>query len=246
MARARLPAGGRTLTAVHAVHADPPSELGTRDGLAYALFAPDRAAAGGVVVLHGAGSAKENHYDFARALRAAGVAAVAFDQRGHGASEGALGAGAIDDVATMTELLPAGPVALRGSSMGGWLALVAGARLDAAAVVAICPASGEQLARGVRGRAFDFRADEDGVRELLRSDERAAATALGERLLLLHAEGDERVPIATSRALQAAAPGSRLVAVPGGDHRSVQHDGDLQALAVQFIARALAQRPAGR
>jgi pimeloyl-ACP methyl ester carboxylesterase len=231
---------------VHAAHVDPPSELGTRDGLAYALFAPDGVAAGGVVVLHGAGSAKENHFDFARALRAAGVTALVFDQRGHGASEGELGAGAIDDVATMAELLPAGPVALRGSSMGGWLALVAGARLDAAAVVAICPASGEQLARGVHGREFDFRADEHGLRELLHTDEVAAATALGERLLLLHAEGDERVPIATSRALHAAAPGSRLVAVPGGDHRSVQHDGELQALAVRFVTQALAPRPAGR
>jgi pimeloyl-ACP methyl ester carboxylesterase len=231
---------------VHAAHADPPSELGTRDGLAYALFAPDRPAPGGAVVLHGAGSCKENHFDFARALRAAGVAALVFDQRGHGASEGELGAGAIDDVATMAGLLPAGPLALRGSSMGGWLALVAGARLDAAAVVAICPASGEQLARGVRDREFDFRADEDGVRELLGTDERAAATALGERLLLLHAEGDERVPIATSRALHAASPGSRFVAVPGGDHRSVQHDGELQELAVGFVTRALAPRPAGR
>jgi uncharacterized protein len=225
------------------VRVQPPTEIGTAQGLAYALFLPDRPARGGVVVIHGAGSCKENHFDFARALRAAGVASVAFDQRGHGASAGALGAGAIDDVATIAALLPAGPVALRGSSMGGWLALVAGAALGAAAVVAICPASGEQLARGLHGGDLGFDAD-DEVLELLRStDERAAAAALGERLLLLHAEGDERVPIATSRALAAAAPGSRLVAVPGGDHRSAQHDGELQALAVRFIARALSSPP---
>jgi uncharacterized protein len=227
------------------VHVEPPSELGTRDGLAYALFVPGPATAGGVVILHGAGSQKENHFDFARALRAAGVAAVAFDQRGHGESEGALGAGALDDVATMAGLLPPGPVALRGSSMGGFMALVAGARLEAAAVVAICPASADQLDRGLRAREREFRADEDGLRSLLgAADERAAARALGERLLLLHAEGDERVPIAGSRALHEAAPGSRLVAAPGGDHRSVQHDGELQALAVRFIARALPSRPA--
>jgi uncharacterized protein len=227
------------------VHVEPPSELGTRDGLAYALFVPGPATAGGVVILHGAGSQKENHFDFARALRAAGVAAVAFDQRGHGESEGALGAGALDDIATMAGLLPPGPVALRGSSMGGFMALVAGARLEAAAVVAICPASADQLDRGLRARELEFRADEDGLRSLLvAADERAAARALGERLLLLHAEGDERVPIAGSRALHEAAPGSRLVAAPGGDHRSVQHDGELQALAVRFIARALPSRPA--
>jgi pimeloyl-ACP methyl ester carboxylesterase len=230
---------------VRTVHSDPPAELGTRDGLAYALFLPKGEAAGGVVVLHGAGSAKENHYDFARAVRAAGMAAVVFDQRGHGASDGALGASALDDVATAASVLPPGPVAVRGSSMGGFMALVAGAQMQAAAVVAICPASGEQLARGLHGREFDFRADEDGLRALLLgADERGAAAALGERLLLLHAEGDERVPIATSRALHATASGSRLVAVPGGHHRSVQHDPELQALAVRFIQRALRPRPA--
>jgi uncharacterized protein len=230
---------------MRSVHVQPPAELGTRDGLAYALFLPETDAAGGVVVLHGAGSCKENHFDFARALRAAGLAAVVFDQRGHGESEGALGAEVFDDVETIAALLPRGPVALRGSSMGGFLALIAGARMDVAAVVAICPATGEMLAQGLSDREFDFRADEARLRAaLLGADERAAAAALGERLLLLHAEGDDRVPIEGSRELHAIAAGSRLVAVPGGDHRSVQHDPELQALAVRFIARALAPRPA--
>jgi pimeloyl-ACP methyl ester carboxylesterase len=230
---------------MRAVHVEPPAELGTCDGLSYALFLPDRDAAGGVVILHGAGSQKENQFDFARALRADGVAAVAFDQRGHGESAGALGAGALDDVATMAALLPPGPVALRGSSMGGFMALHAGARMDVAAVVAICPATGALLARGLRSGRFSFRADHEGLRALLETaDERAAAAALGERLLLMHAEGDEQVPIAISRDLHEAAPGSRLVAVPGGHHRSIQHDGELIALAVRFLTRALRPRPA--
>jgi pimeloyl-ACP methyl ester carboxylesterase len=219
------------------------AEEGVKNGLAYALFAAD--GAGGVVVLHGAGSQKENHFDFARQLQAAGIAAVVFDQRGHGESDGALGASVFDDVVAIAELLPPGAVALRGSSMGGFVALHAGARMGAAAVVAICPATGAMLAEGLHDREFEFRADEDGLRELLlAADEQAAARALGERLMLQHAEGDERVPIAGSRALHQAAPGSELVAVPGGDHRSVQHDPELQALAVRFIARALRPRPA--
>jgi uncharacterized protein len=220
-----------------------PTEQGVRDGLAYALFAAD--GAGGVVVLHGAGSCKENHFDFARKLQAAGITVVVFDQRGHGESDGALDGGVFDDVAAIAELLPPGPVALRGSSMGGFVALHAGARMDAAAVVAICPATGAMLADGLEEREFDFRADEDALRELLlAADEPAAARQLGRRLLLLHAEGDERVPIEGSRALHEAAPGSELVAVPGGDHRSVQHDPELQALAVRFIERALRPHPA--
>jgi uncharacterized protein len=217
---------------------EPPADIGMRDGLAYALFLPERPPAGGVVVLHGAGSQKENHYDFARECRAAGLAAVCFDQRGHGESEGALDGRAVDDVATMGELLPDGvPVALRGSSMGGWLALAAGAALDAAAVVAICPASSEQLARGLRDRRFAFRADEATLGPLLEAtDLPAAAASLGDRLLLMHAEGDEDVPVDQSRALHAAAPDSRIEVVPGGDHRSVQHDAEMQALSVRFIA----------
>jgi uncharacterized protein len=227
------------------IHVEPPSELGTRDGLAYALFLPEGESAGGVVMLHGAGSQKENQFDIARMLRAGGVAAVCFDQRGHGESDGALGAGALDDVATIAALLPPGPVALRGSSMGGFMALLASTRMDVAAVVAICPATGELLERGLRSGRFSFRADHDGLIELLAgADEMAAAAALGERLLLMHAEGDEQVPIAISRELHAAAPGSRLVAVPGGHHRSIQHDGELVAVVVRFLTRALRPAPA--
>jgi pimeloyl-ACP methyl ester carboxylesterase len=225
---------------VPALHPEPAPDLGSRDGLAYALFRPEGSPAGGVVILHGADSAKENHFDFARACRAAGLAAVAFDQRGHGASDGALDGRAVDDVAAIASLLGGGPVALRGSSMGGWLSLAAAgaaAAVDAAAVVAICPASGDELRRGLRERRFAFAVDAASLEPLLaRVDLGAAAAALGPRLLLQHAEGDETVPVADSRALHAVAPGSELVVSPGGTHRSVQHDPEQQALAVRFIA----------
>src|SRR4029453_4204153 len=88
-------------------------------------------------------------------------------------------------------------------------------------------------------------ADYEGVHELLaRADEAAAAAALGDRLLLMHAEGDEQVPISVSRDLHAAAAGSRLIAVPGGHHRSIQHDPEMTAVAVRFLTRALRPRPA--
>lgn len=222
--------------------AAPPEELGARDGLAYALFVPYEQPLGGVVILHGAGSCKENHFDFARALRAAGMAAVAFDQRGHGASEGALDGRAVADVATMASALPPGaPLGLRGSSMGGYLALVAAAQLDAAAVVAICPASADHLARGLADERFDFRADPDRLQALLAEHPLDAVVPdLAAELLLLHAEGDEQVPVQHSRDLAALADPhrSRYVEVPGGEHRSVQHDSELQALTVRFLAKA--------
>jgi alpha-beta hydrolase superfamily lysophospholipase len=221
-----------------------PPLIGDHEGLAYALFTPAQGprVRGGVVILHGAGSCKESHFDFARAARAAGLAAIAFDQRGHGASAGELDARALDDVGTIADLLPAGPVALRGSSMGGYLALAAAPRLHARAVVAICPAAAEQLRRGLRRGDFEFPADAQALDELLAAnDEFGAVASIDAALLLLHAEGDERVPVEHSRELFAAArtPDKRLIAVPGGHHRSVQHDSELQALSVRFILRAL-------
>jgi pimeloyl-ACP methyl ester carboxylesterase len=227
------------------VRAQPPIETGEHDGLAWARFAPEgRPPTAGVVVLHGADSRKESHFDFARACAGGGLAALAFDARGHGESPGPLDGRVLDDVAAMADLLRerAGveAIGLRGSSMGGYLALVAAAGARAGAVVAICPASAVALSAGVRGQRFGFAVDRDAVVALLdEHDETDAARLLGAALLLLHAEGDDVVPVELSRALHAAAPASELVVVPGGHHRSVQHDAELQGVAVRFLARAL-------
>jgi uncharacterized protein len=210
---------------------------GRHDGLDYALVEPEGEAAGRVVVLHGAGSCKESHLDFAYACAAGGLAAIAFDQRGHGASGGRLGAGALDDIAAMAALLPGdGPLFLRGSSMGGFLAIAAARRVGARAVVAICPASPQLLLQALRHGQFDFAADRPALERLLATiDFEAAARALGRDLMLLHAEGDDRVPIAHSARLHALAAGSRFARVPGGDHRSVQADAALRDEAVRFL-----------
>jgi uncharacterized protein len=227
------------------VKVEPPAEIGMHDGLSYALFLPASAPLATVVVLHGANSCKESHFDFARLCRADGLAALCFDMRGHGESEGALDARAVDDIAAIAALgrerSGTAAVALRGSSMGGYLALVSAAAAGAAAVVAICPASAAGLARGLRDQRFEFRADAAGLGAVLAEhDELRAAEQLDVPVLLLHAEGDEVVPVEHSRELHVAAAGSRLVAVPGGHHRSVQHDPELQALSVRFLQAALA------
>ena len=227
------------------VKVEPPAEIGIVDGLSFALFLPASAPLATVVVLHGAGSCKESHFDFARACRADGLAAVCFDIRGHGESEGALDERALTDVAAMAALARertgVDAVALRGSSMGGYLALAAAAEAGAAAVVAICAASAAGLARGLRDERFEFRADAAGLGSVLAEhDELRAAEELDVPLLLLHAEGDEVVPVEHSRALHVAASRSRLVAVPGGHHRSVQHDPELQALSIRFVRDAVA------
>jgi pimeloyl-ACP methyl ester carboxylesterase len=224
---------------VRAVRLDPPAEIGVHEGLAYALFLPRAEPHGGVVVLHGASSCKENHYDVARVLRAQGMAAVVFDQRGHGESEGPMDGRAIEDVAAIAGLLPPGPVGLRGSSTGGYLALVSARLVGAAAVVAICPASAEGLVRGLREDRFEFAVDAPALEALLlANDARAAITELDVPIMLMHAEGDLQVPVEHTRALHAAAPHSRLIVTPGGHHRSIQHDDELQSTAGRFLDKA--------
>ena len=224
-------------------------ELGSYDGLAYALFLPEEPAAAGIVICHGAGSAKESHFDFARTARARGLAALAYDARGHGRSDGALGPGMVGDALAMCDLLRehAPAVALRGSSLGGFTAVMAAAASNGGvgAVVALCPAPGEELARGLRAETLDgFRADRERLEPWLQSVSLVeAAASLGPRtaLLLMHARGDEQVPYTVSEELfAAAAEPKRLLLVPGGHHRSLQHDVEMQNEALRYVERALA------
>ncbi len=218
--------------------------MATHMGLAYALWLPDGPPEGGVLVVHGADSCQESHFDFARAARAHGLAALTYDQRGHGASEGELDARLVDDAVAMAGLLPAGPLALRGSSLGGYVALLAAERLRAAAVVAICPAGAEHLSRGLDGDRFDFACNRQALRAFLAEhDLGLALESLASALLLLHAEGDEQIPVDHSAGLyrDARTEHKRFLALPGGHHRSVAHDPELQAESLRFIGRAFAR-----
>ena len=223
-------------------------ELGEKNGLAYALFMPAEAPRAGVVILHGAGSAKESHFDFARTARERGLAALAYDARGHGRSDGEFGPDAIADAVAMAALLGehAPRVALRGSSLGGFCAIVAAAASggDVGAVAAICPATEDLLLRGLRNDRLDgFRADRPALEEWLEAvSVRDAAAALAPRtaLLLMHARGDEQVPYEGSEELyEAAGEPKRLLLFPGGHHRSLQHDVEVQNESLRFIERAL-------
>ena len=229
---------------------DPP-ELGERDGLAYALFLPDEKPRAGVVICHGAGSAKESHFDFGRACRGAGLAALAFDARGHGRSSGEFGPSAFADVLQMVDVLREHTphIALRGSSMGGFQALHAAAIADPplVAVVAICPAPEDMLLRGVRGeRLTEFRYDRVQIEPWLESLDihRAVASLAGKTaVLFMHAHGGEQVPYTISEELYVAAGDpTRLLIMPGGHHRSLQHDGEMQAETIRFIEKALVAR----
>ena len=175
--------------------AEPPAVTpGTVDGLAYALVHPtgpctrrhrDPATA--------RGSCKENHLDFARRCAAAGIAAIAFDQRGHGPARARSARRCSTTSRRSRRCCPPGRCSCAARR---WAASSRSPRQresEARAVVAICPASGAQLAAGVRAGRFDFRADVPALEALLAGvDLDGAARALGPDLLLLHAEDDDR------------------------------------------------------
>ncbi len=219
----------------------PPAERGFCGDLAYTLWLPETAPWGGMVVIHGAGSCKENHHDMARAARGAGLAAVAFDLRGHGETGGTLDGRVLDDVAAVAALLPR-PLVLRGSSLGGYLAIAAAERVGGEAIVAVCPAAADGLLAGLRSGTLDFPVDLPAAEALLSEHDLGLIVEQSQvPLLLVHAEGDERVPYQHSVALyeRSRAPLLRLILVPGGHHRSVQHDAELQGESLRFVRRAL-------
>jgi pimeloyl-ACP methyl ester carboxylesterase len=187
------------------------------------------------VVVHGLGSRKENHADFAARAAGAGMAALALDLRGHGASGGELGGGVAEDVLAALEELAArghGPLGLRGSSLGGLLALHA-ARLDrrARAVVALCPAQPDALAARLGA----------GWPSALSPEPPAGADGVARGYW--HATGDDRVPWGATFALAGRTPPPvRLRVALGGGHQSLQHDPAVLRETVAFLAAHLGPR----
>jgi uncharacterized protein len=235
-----------------------PDREGRRAGLTYALWLPkDAPPWPAVVIVHGAGSRKENHADFARLATASGWAALTFDLPGHGDSDPPMSGAAVEDVIAMARLLEseegvdAGRVVVRGSSLGGFLAIRAASEFDEiAGVIAICPASQDHLASGLRRGNLEMRVDDpiDLEAWLLSQDIGEAVERIAPRpLIILHAEGDTQVPSDHSEQLyERAGDPRRLVIAPGGAHTSVQHDPELQGEALRWVERELAARESSR
>jgi alpha-beta hydrolase superfamily lysophospholipase len=231
-----------------------PADIGLHEGRPYMLWLPESPPPwGAMVILHGAGSRKENHGDFGRACAASGWAALAYDQRGHGESDDLMSPEALTDVARMArflaevEGLDGSRICVRGSSMGGFMAIQAAATSDAiAGAIAICPAGAEHLARGLESRDLAMRIDPAGADALAawlaEHDLRQAVELMGAKpLLLIHARGDDQIPADWSEELHArAAEPRKLILLPGGHHRSAQHDAELHGLALRWMDRKLA------
>lgn len=205
------------------------------DGLALAglLYRPAGRPAGALVVCHGAASRKENHALMGEQAAVAGLAALAFDFRGHGESEGAMDPHGWHDVVaaaeTLLDLSGAPWVAARGASMGGCMLLLAARARPAlfGALVALCPADGRSLLAGLdeleraerrataaragssgpgaRGKDPEYwgRFDTAALRPFLERLDLVAVARGMPRVLLAHARDDDQVPFAHSERIAA-------------------------------------------
>lgn len=226
--------------------------------IAAQLYLPDGARFAppypGVVICHGIGSRKESHAPFAEFMAQNGFAALAFDFRGHGESDGQLDDHALDDVIAAIDFLAAQSqvdatrLAVRGSSMGGMFALHAAIRDSRVrAVAAIAPANEERVAAGVESGGLllilarenlPVRVDVSTFARYLRTrNARAEIAQIAPRaLLLIHCQGDELVPYRGTEELFAAArEPKKLLMLEGGHHRFAQQDMDTHRVTLEWF-----------
>ncbi len=191
-----------------------------------------------------------------------GFVVLALDFRGHGESEGlADGDLDLDLVAAARFLREQGEVDperiyYRGSSMGGFYGIRAATAAGFAGLVLLCPANRGVLLEAVRKAqeeqdssrpsrsASPARWDLASMcRYLEEQEEWEGIWEVTCPALLVHARGDEVVPLEQSLELARRLPGEvTLKILPGGSHTSAQHDPAIHRLTMRWLANLAGQQ----
>lgn len=181
-------------------------------------------------------------------LRAAGYAVVAFDQAGHGRSDGRRSSlPAFADVLTRVAARYGAPAVVIGHSLGGaatMLALAGG--LDAGRVVLIAPpadplAAGERFARriGLAGHLAVHLFDDWQAKTRIRIESlqaHRAAPSLTTPALIVHDLGDREVPWAEGERYARYWPGARLLTTTDLGHHRISGAPAVIAEALRFLS----------
>ncbi len=203
------------------------------------------------VFLHGFRSDCDGRKAVALAQHAAqrGYSWVRFDLSGHGRSDGEFKAftitGALRDTLAVLKALAPRPVVLVGSSLGGWLSLLAAQRApqQVRALLLVAPAfnfvqncladlpAAELRRWSQRGfrrfsephHATSFTLGYEIVREISRYDVLTAPVRLECPLTIFHGDQDAQLPLANTAkfANRAQVPDLRVKVVADGDHRLI-------------------------
>lgn len=221
----------------------------------------DHSDRGCVLLLHGIGADRRSMLSRARMLHRAGYGVLMIDQQGHGESEGdnvLFGARARWDAVTAVTALRGwgcARVGVIGVSMGGAATLLAGADLEADAVIveqvyaSLEEAADARFRRRVGPLATPLRmlllaqlSPRFGLTAADVRPERAIAE-LEAPVLILAGEKDWRAPPEAAARLAAAAGGPADVwVVPGAGHESLHQrlGGTYEDRVLRFLARWLA------
>lgn len=209
--------------------------------LAARLHRPARAPRGAAVVAHGLYSSMQSAKltRLCQALAGSGWLALQYDARGCGQSPGAVRLTTLSGrseefraaAAWLGGFSPGLPLAYLGSSMGGTAALLA-ADLEPPQALACwsTPIDMAELMRGLARRPEPPDLPEM-ARDLARHDLEAVLARVS-RVLFVHGERDEVVPVDQARrAFALAGEPKDLLLLPGADHRLTREADQDQAIA---------------
>ncbi|MCA1988942.1 MAG: alpha/beta hydrolase [Desulfarculus sp.] len=209
--------------------------------LAARLHQPDRAPRGTAVVAHGLYSSMQSAKltRLCQALAGAGWLALQYDARGCGQSPGEVRLTTLSGrreeflaaVAWLGDQAPGLSRAYLGSSMGGTAALLAADLEPPQALV--CWSTPIDLVELMQGLARRPQPPDlpEMARDMARHDLEAVLARVS-RVLFVHGEGDEVVPVGQARrAFALAGEPKDLLLLPGADHRLTRPADQDQAIA---------------
>jgi alpha-beta hydrolase superfamily lysophospholipase len=209
--------------------------------LAGRLFRPAQAPKAGVVIAHGLYSSMQSPKlnRLAQTLADASYFCLLFDARGCGDSPGDVRHTTLssrrDDLLAAAQALsglaPGLPLAFLGSSLGGTAALLAGqARPPLCLICWSTPVDLSALMARLTAQPNPPDLPEM-VADIPRHDLQAILAA-SPRLLSVHGQEDDVVPVAQAHLAQGLAPDPKdLLILPGADHRLTRDEHQVQAMA---------------
>ena len=205
-----------------------------------------------VLLVHGWGGNAARLRNFVAPLIEAGFGVAAFDAPAHGLSRGSFAT--LPDFIETVGLVARGTgcVALVGHSMGGAACALAIKRgLPAAATVLLSPPA-DPLRYALRFARY-LRLPNAAIASMTRTleehygarleDLRVTGNGPAVPMLVVHDEGDVRVPIRDGRAIAESWPRARLLPTRGLGHHRILRDPDVVAAGVDFVRGAI---PVGR
>jgi uncharacterized protein len=219
------------------------------------LYLPEHLPAGCVICSHGLFSSKDSpkFIGLAEQLSNAGLAAICYDHRGCGESQGRIEdttvTGRLKDLTSILDFARKHPgvngkIGLMGSSMGGYISLLTAARHKTLKPIVVWATPFQLQGKSGQADREAFAPLGDSFFEDLPRYRLEEILATVSHCLVVHGENDELVPVWHARRIyDGLAEPKSLQIFAGADHRfsDPQHRESAIHLSVEFFKRYLQQ-----